>query len=340
MSGRRRGLPSAFLRATLACAEPIYRGIVALRNTLYDRGILKIHRLPAPVISIGNITTGGTGKTPVVRWLAEELARIGRRPGILLRGYKSDAAGSDEQLMLVAQLPDFPVMASPDRVAAARSISNQADIFLLDDGFQHRRVARDFDLVLINATQPFGFGHVLPRGLLRESLDGLGRASAIVLTHISEVSPGELEGILGTISKYASAPIYFSDHLPLYLLDPNDNVIDLKELSRTPFFAFAGIGDPQSFDRQLQQFGDSYRGHHWFGDHAHYDRYTVEKVAREAREKGAMALVTTEKDWAKLGEIGCGVPIWRVVVGIQFHENQGPKLLEQIEQLLAGGSRG
>jgi len=241
--------------------------------------------------------------------------------------------------MLEAQLPDVPVIASPDRIAAARSISGKVDIFLLDDGFQHRRVKRGFDLVLINATQPFGFEHVLPRGLLRESLAGLGRASAVVITHTSEVSPEELGNILRRISKHTSAPIYFSDHLPLYLLDPNNNVIDLKELRRISFFAFAGIGDPQSFHRQLQQFGDRYRGHRWFGDHAHYDSCTVEKVAHEAREHGARVLVTTEKDWAKLGEIDCGVPIWRVVVGIQFHENQGRKLLEQIETLLAGGSR-
>src|SRR4051812_36636358 len=177
-----RGVGCALVRGALGAMEPLYRAAVASRNRFYD--FAGQTRLPRPVISVGNITTGGTGKTPMVAWLATQLLEQGMHPAILLRGY-SRGGISDEQQMLQRQLPGVPVQANADRVEGARMVLGEhpeVDVFLLDDGFQHRRVARDFDLVLINAREPFGLGRVLPRGLLRESLDGLKRAHGFVIT--------------------------------------------------------------------------------------------------------------------------------------------------------------
>src|SRR5205814_1694442 len=191
------------------------------RNSSYSRGILRSARAARPVISVGNITTGGTGKTPVVRWLASRLRDQGKHVAILLRGYKSaGAAGSDERelldRLLNASTSDNPVIvhANPDRVAGAAETLQKhpdVDVFVLDDGFQHRRLQRDFDLVLIDATNPFGFGHVLPRGLLREPLGGLGRASALLITRCDQVAHEALGQVEQKLKWFApAAPVLHS----------------------------------------------------------------------------------------------------------------------------------
>src|SRR4051812_23350103 len=191
MNGTERGVAAMSLRALTSAIEPIYRGVVNARNARFDRG-RSVQRVDRPVISVGNITTGGTGKTPVVRWLADALRARGIQPAILMRGYKS-APGqtSDEQELLRSQLPSVVVHANPDRVAGAQEVlRDHPDVqaFILDDGFQHRRLHRDFDLVLIDATNPFGYDRLLPRGLLREPLAGLARAHAILITRADQSS--------------------------------------------------------------------------------------------------------------------------------------------------------
>src|SRR4051794_36561894 len=176
VSGEATGVGPASIRALLSLAEPFYAAAAGARNRAFDRDPRKLRRLPRPVISIGNLTAGGTGKTPVVRWLASRLRDDGLRVAVLSRGYKATPGSlGDEQRMLESLLNGpgkVPVVirADPDRystgVAALRE-HPEIDVFLLDDGFQHRRLGRDLDLVLVNMTEPFGYGHVLPRGLLR-----------------------------------------------------------------------------------------------------------------------------------------------------------------------------
>src|SRR4051794_11308531 len=204
MSGESRGVGPAALRGFLSLGAPIYRSAVAWRNRRFDRNPSRIRRLPKPVISIGNLTTGGTGKTPIVRWLAAALRERGRRVAILSRGYKA-APGTlgDEQRMLWAMLGESPVEieCDPDRHAAGLRVlarSPGIDVFLLDDAFQHRRLHRDLDVVLLNATEPFGHGHTLPRGLLRDPLSSLRRAGVVVLTN---VDPADQTQLAQTIAK-------------------------------------------------------------------------------------------------------------------------------------------
>ena len=218
LSGSDRSLRGRVVRGLMAIAEPAFAAIVSGRNLAYSREWIGSRRLASPTISVGNITTGGTGKTPVVRWLASRLSEAGKHPAVLLRGYRSTAGGvSDEQQLLARGLTDaIPVIANPNRFGGAEQALRQngkIDTFVLDDGFQHRKVKRDFDLVLVNATEPFGFGHVLPRGLLREPITGLQRADAFLITRSSQVEPADLAKIELTLRKYnPTAPIYRANH--------------------------------------------------------------------------------------------------------------------------------
>src|SRR3954468_14061547 len=179
VSGRRQGFASAALRVLLRVVEVPYTAVVTRRNRPYDRGRAEIRRVSVPVISVGNLTLGGTGKTPMVKWLAGWLQSNGSRVALVSRGYGA-ATGkqNDEALELGLALPSVPHLQNRDRVAAAeRAIAEStSQVLVLDDGFQHRRLAREIDIVLLDALEPFGFEHVFPRGTLREPLSGLDRA--------------------------------------------------------------------------------------------------------------------------------------------------------------------
>ena len=294
-------------RLTTAAVEPGYVAAMRLRNALYDVGLKRTHGLGRPAISVGNLTTGGTGKTPVVSWLARRLLEAGRRPAVLLRGYGADVADqSDELRVLRRDLGDaVPVRANPSRVAGAAAVLRDrpaVDVFVLDDAFQHRRAARAFDLVLVSAANPFGFGHVLPRGLMREPRSGLGRADALLLTRCDAVGDDRLAEIDRELRRWnAAAPVYRADHAHVALVDPATGAErPVTTLFDNPFFAVAGIGDPGSLDRQLARFGAAYRGRRWFADH---HSYTPGDVASVRAAAGAALLVTTEKDWVKLADV-------------------------------------
>ena len=240
------------------------------------------------------------------------------------------------------------ICANPDRVAGAQHAlaqQPQTDLFLLDDGFQHRRVARDFDLVLINALDPFGFGHVHPRGLLREPLSGLRRADAIVLTHADQAPVAALQTIERTIRRYnAQAPIYHANHIHSGLrttaeAEATPLPLPLDQLRTRRFFAFSGIGHPDALDAQLRLLGTSYVGHHWLADHHHYVQNDIDQLNREAIAAGADLLLTTEKDWVKIAPLEWRrpghLPIWRIELAIAFWEGEEEILLEQIHQRLA-----
>jgi tetraacyldisaccharide 4'-kinase len=209
-------------------------------------------------------------------------------------------------------------------------------VFLLDDAFQHRRVRRDFDLVLLNATSPFGYGRMLPRGMLREPLRGLRRANAVIITHADQAGAVELDAIEREVRKWnVAAPVYHAAHVHAGFRHGTDSAVHpLGDLRGRNWFAFCGIGDPDSFHRQLQSAGGSAAGHRWFADHHHYTPDELKALRREAAAAGADVLVTTEKDWAKLEQLPSAddgqVPVWRVDVRIQFFGSGEALLLEQL----------
>src|SRR5438876_5539483 len=198
ISGRARGVGSSLCRLALSVASGPYGSAVHLRNWCYDRGWLPTHRPPVPVISVGNLTAGGTGKTPCVEYLARFLQARGLRPAVLSRGYRGNGRPNDEALILEANLPDVPHLQGKDRVTRASQAVRVfgADVLILDDGFQHRRLRRDLDLVLIDAMNPWGHGRLLPRGLLREPISSLRRADAVIVTRLDQAQPAEIERII------------------------------------------------------------------------------------------------------------------------------------------------
>jgi tetraacyldisaccharide 4'-kinase len=326
IAGSQGGVRAALFRAALRSVEPFYALATRARNGMFNCGLRSAVRVPRPVISIGNITTGGTGKTPVVAWLAHRLTTTGRRPAVLLRGYK----GGDEQRMLRSQLPTTFIEPDPARAAGARRVlseSPQVSVFLLDDGFQHRQIHRDFDLVLIDASNPFGFEHVLPRGLLREPLRGLARAHAFLITHAEQVAAERLAEIESTLRRYnVSAPIFRCEHLHRDFAG--------ADVSNRKVLAFCGIGNPAAFDAQLDASAIRRVGSQWFGDHHAYTSDDLAMLRDLARQRGAETLVTTEKDWVKLSGLVQHVeglpPIARAQLAIRFIDEAEAELFSLI----------
>jgi tetraacyldisaccharide 4'-kinase len=349
MSGADNSIGAIVLRLLLALLEPLYAALMTLRNLAYDTGAFRRHSLPRPVISVGNITAGGTGKTPVVRWMADALRRAGWRPAILLRGYKvGSGVTSDEQVMLDHHLndpsrPPVQIGVNTSRMLAGQSMLKEhpeVTVFILDDAFQHRQLRREFDLVLINAADPFGYEHVHPRGLLREPMRELRRADAFLLTRSDQVADlrrHDIERRLRQQNRHA--PIYHANHAHTGLRSPECPAADdpdctLEELVERAFFAFCGIGNPASFQRQLEELGGEFVGHHWFPDHYDYTEQDIEQVKQMARDAGAELIVTTEKDWVKIAGFAAAretePPIWRAELEIEFWGDEGEKLLQQI----------
>jgi tetraacyldisaccharide 4'-kinase len=262
-----------------------------------------------------------------------------------MRGYKaSDTGGSDEQRMLDSFLGPRGVVieANPDRIAGAQSaMKKAADLgaFVLDDGFQHRRVKRDLDIVLVNALEPFGYDHVLPRGLLREPLKGLKRAGAVVITHARRVDEPTLEAIKQRIIGYnPDVPVYYTDHAAVGFRTaraaPGDKVDEYDDALRNePVLAVCGLASPRAFEGQLKQLGARVIAHRWFKDHHAYTPAELEQIYDQAAAAGARMIVTTEKDWVKLKDFPqrpAGPPIWRLDVAIRFWFAQEGELMNQV----------
>jgi tetraacyldisaccharide 4'-kinase len=343
IAGQRHGLGPAALRAALTVAELPYAGIMRLRNALFDRGVKRAVDLRRWTISVGNLTAGGTGKTPVVRWLAQRLLAEQIVPAVLTRGYAGGATGASDEADLLGRAigPAGVVEVNADRAAGAnRALAEHphVQLFILDDGFQHRRARRDFDLVLINAADPFGHGHVHPRGLLREPIGGLRRATAVLITHASRAD--NLDRTLATVrAANPSVPIFRCDHVltglrsaNCPLSEPPDTPIAM--LATQKFYATAGIGHPLSLQRQLEQYGDAFVGHTWWPDHHPYSEDEAAAIVARAQQRGATAIVTTEKDWSKLVWFGrvreSPVPFYRGDVGLAFEGDDETSLYRMI----------
>jgi len=296
-----------------------YHVILRARNQLYDQRILPSHSLNRWTISVGNISFGGTGKTPVVIWLAEELKKLGHYPAVLLRGYRATNGQSDEATLLSEKLPGTAVIANPDRIAgAAIALTHKPppDIFLLDDGMQHRRVRRDIEIVLINAADQ--------TNLLREPLAGLRRATAIVLTHTAE-NP-QIANLESSLRRHnPTAAIFHCDHVHLGLLNAQNQPVPMDSLAQTPFVAVCAIGNPRSFFAALPAKPLATRA---LPDHDPFSPQTVGEIQSWAKSLNAAAIVVTEKDWTKLAKLPTEIPILRVVLGLRFRAGEDQKLLD------------
>jgi tetraacyldisaccharide 4'-kinase len=323
ISGRRRGLGAAGARGLLRLAEVPYSLAVRGRNRSYDHGSASIERVSVPVVCVGNLTLGGTGKTPMVKWIARWLIERGVRVAIVSRGYGA-AAGrqNDEALELAQSLPNVPQVQNPDRVAGARRAIDEfgSQLILLDDGFQHRRLARDLDIVLLDATEPFGFDHVFPRGTLREPIAGLRRAGVVCLSRSNLLEePGRL-AIRQRVAELAPHAAWCeAAHAPHGLLNSGGQSQPLAALSGRRVAAFCGIGNPAAFRISLQTAGCSIVSWREFADHHRYTDADRAELTRAAAECDAEFLVCTHKDLVKLpnDELG-GLPLWALTVEMQI----------------------
>lgn len=297
-------VPPPALAPVLTPVALLYGGMLRLRNAYYDRpGAAQ--RAPLPVISIGNITVGGTGKTPLVIELARRLRESGRRPAILTRGYGA-ALGetADEVLELHDALPEVPVIVNRDRVAGATVARQEhgADCVLLDDGFQHRRLARDLDLVLIDALDPQGGGRTLPAGRLREPLIGLRRADVFVITRANQVTPERLTEIITCLAAYRThQPLLEARVEPRGVQMPDGTLQPPEFLHGKRVLAVSGVGNPASFEALVRGLGASATLHRYPDHHAYAaaDATDMLNMLPEAPE----LVVTTRKDWVKLSRV-------------------------------------
>ncbi len=323
VSGRRRGILPALARFGLHLIEVPYTLAVQWRNRRYDTGAAFTHWLPVPVVSVGNITLGGTGKTPMVAWVAQWYRRYGIRVAIVSRGYAAPkGVPNDEALELGRYLPDVPHLQQADRLAAALAAirDHQAQIIILDDGFQHRRLHRDLDLVLIDALEPFGFDHVFPRGMLREPVSELRRADVVVLSRAELLERDEREEIRRRVLRHNSRVVWAeTTHAPQYLVNYRGEREAIRLLRRQPVAAFCGIGNPAAFRFTLESCGYRVIAFQEFPDHHPYTPADFERLAQWAKSLNVKALLCTQKDLVKipLEQVG-DRPLWAIAVEIEI----------------------
>ena len=297
--------PARGLRCCLRALSLPYALIVALRGCAYDMGLLRVHRLQIPVICVGNLSVGGTGKTPMVAWLARWLRQRGLRVAIVSRGYGQLQSGqNDEALELELRLPDVPHIQNPDRYAAGLLAQDELEmeVIVLDDGFQHRRLARNLDIVLIDSTDPPAAHWLLPGGLLREPWRGLKRAGIVVLTRTTLADEHNLARIEGLVAKHAPAALQLrSWHESKSLHSSVGPTRELSQLSGRRVIAFCGIGNPQPFFRMLDDAGLEIADQRTWPDHHAYSADDVADLNAWAIDQGdCAAVVCTMKDWVKL----------------------------------------
>ncbi len=310
-----------------------YQAGAVLRNRWYQSGRISRNRLPCPVISVGNIMAGGTGKTPMAVYLADVLIRSGKKPVVISRGYKGslkhpaaivsdgtrlflDARAAGDEPYMMACLKRFPVVVGKDRYRAGCLALDQldVDVVVLDDGFQHMQLRRNLDLVLIDHDFPLGNGWMLPAGRLREpAAQALARADAVILTRCPE-TPETLPHPISALAP--GLPVFYSRHQPflasVYPAGPRHSRshLDTQKKSETiplsdnlkgvSAVLFSGIADNRAFFRTIQRFGANIRDHLEFEDHYRYKRADILQIQHRALALNADMLLTTQKDWARL----------------------------------------
>ena len=339
VSGARRGPMALLARGLLTLAEQPYRLAMDCRNARYDNDPRRIHRAGAMVISVGNITLGGTGKTPLTVWLAKWFLLRGVRVALVSRGYgANDGKSNDEAREVAQQLPDVPHIQNKDRVAAAQLAVSKYDsqLILVDDGFQHRRLHRDLDIVVIDALAPFGYDRVFPRGMLREPMKGLRRTDLLVLSRADQVGAETRRQIKQTAARQAPNGAWVDlMHQPSSLIQADGPSTSIDQLRNTPIAAFCGIGNPRGFHTTLQSIGYDVRAFREFPDHHNYGDEDMKSLAKWANQVEAAALVCTHKDLVKINSNRLAdIPLW--ALAIEIHVVVGEEILtSQLNSILA-----
>jgi len=323
ISGEATGIAASASRVALSAMSGLYRAFWKVRRAAYAIGLARSRRVGARVVSVGNITAGGAGKTPATIFFARKYLEEGRRVVVLSRGYGretpmdaplavsdgkeilvSPGESGDEPYLIADKLTGVPVVVCAKRVIGAEYAIERfgAEVILLDDGFQHAAIARDEDIVVIDCTNPFGYGRLLPRGLLREPLAALRRATTFLLTRADACDPSEIVETLGRINP--AAEILKSRHRPVRLVALGGGAEKpLESVSGVKALAVSSIGNPEAFEATLRRLGADVVQSLRFDDHHWYNSADVEAIKRAAEQSGAAHIITTEKDGVRLARI-------------------------------------
>ncbi|MFT3882253.1 MAG: tetraacyldisaccharide 4'-kinase [Gemmatales bacterium] len=339
VSGKRTGILPTLQRTFLTLASLPYNLVMRVRNRLYDAGFFQQHQVGVPVIVVGNLTVGGTGKTPAVEYVARFFREQHRQVALLSRGYGASETRNDEALVLESNLDDVPHLQGADRVSLANTAIEEleSDLLVLDDGFQHRRLKRDLDIVLVDATNPWGYGWCLPRGLLREPRSGLRRAGMILITRSDQVDKECLGRLQNEITRIVPGCVVAQcKHAPLTL----QNTVDgepVSSLAGRKIAAFCGIGNAAGFWKTVQSLGCTIIDQKSFPDHHQYQREDVEMLQQWAAQLPADTwIVTTQKDWVKLRIDQLGdKPLWSLRIALEI--TQGRSTFESVLLNVIGG---
>jgi len=336
--------PLGWALSPLIPLASLYGLAMKARSSLYARGWLTQHYLPCRVISVGNLTVGGTGKTPVVIALASALRERGRRVGVVSRGYKRRSVAGvlevsdgqtvrsdpdetgDEPLLIAQRCPGVPVAVGADRPLAGRHLLDRyhVDTLIMDDGYQHLALRRDANILVLDASTPFGNGYLLPRGGLREPLSAMARATAVLITRASQAARlDDLKTAVRTVS--STVPVWVTDFRPSTVAQVGgSSTVEPSALKGEQVLAVSGIGRPDSFRRLLADAGATVAEHCVFPDHHAYSWEDVQRVRQAAARAGAIRIVTTEKDGVKLARFDAvakqEVPIWAVRIDLTWLE--------------------
>lgn len=340
LSGKSNSLRSILARAGLWCLSQPYAAVIWGRNKAYDRGWKKTAKATVPVVSVGNLTAGGTGKSPTVAMLARWFRDRETRVAILSRGYAAGIDGrNDEAKELEVLLPDVPHLQNPDRIASATIATEELgmQVLLLDDGFQHRKIHRDLEIVLLDAREPFGFGHLLPRGMLREPLRSLRRASVVMATRADQVDAQTLAEIRTRVQRYNPKAAWLeAEHYPVRLRNSLGETMPVEWLRDKNVFAVSGLGNPSGFLQTLRTCGAIVAGNMSFPDHHDYDAQNMRDIEQQARENAIPieAILCTGKDLAKIDIPHLGTTgVWSLDVELRIRT--GAEVLdEHLERIL------
>lgn len=337
MYGRRS---SHFLGLALLLLSFVYGFAVLLRLGLYKIGFLRQKKLQQRVIAVGNITLGGTGKTPTVMHIASVLLRHGRHPVVISRGYgRTDESevmvvsdglrvladarvGGDEPVLMASRLAGVPVVVGSNRFRAGLLAQEKFhnDIVILDDAFQHRKLHRDLDIVLVDAADPFGSGRLFPAGILREPLSGLARADAVLITNMDRTS--DPESLKRKVRRYTKARIFTSRQVPAGLVNiTNGESRDLAALQRAAVLAFAGIARPASFVSMLRSLGATVKAEFAYPDHYQYKKSDLAGIFEESANRQVSLIITTEKDAVRLKNLN-PEGIWALRIELNVIEKE------------------
>lgn len=313
---------SAGPSVVMAVASAAYRGLLGTRDWLYACRLLRSRGVACPVVSIGNLTVGGTGKTPATELAVRTLLDLGRRPAVVSRGYGRRTTGmqivadtasirldaedaGDEPFLLARRLPGVPVVVGSNRWEAAGLAMERfaVDTIVLDDGFQHRTLAKDLEIVMARVDRPWGNGRLLPAGPLREPLAALARAHLVVVTGVDRAE--DLAEVSAVVRRYAAnVPVLGGRYVPTECWEAGiRRTVPLPALAGTRLLAFAGIAAPHGFERTLAELGVAIEGVIPFPDHHWYSPADVEALEARASGLGMDGFITTEKDWVRLRKL-------------------------------------